>query len=195
MVLRPLETTDVPDLARAAAERGPGTTYGFIPVGLTQTRQYVDDALASRERGLRYPFAIVWNDRVVGSTSFWDFQIWQWPSGSHLQRTDLPDAVEIGYTWLGASARRTRCNTESKYLLLRQAFEAWRVHRVSIRTDERNLCSRQAIERLGAKLDGVIRADKPGIDGAVRNTAHYSVIAAEWPAVQARLEALLEPRS
>jgi N-acetyltransferase len=192
VVLRPLETGDVPDLARAAAERGASSTYGFIPVGLTETRQYVDDALASRERGLRYPFAIVWNDRVVGSTSYWDFQIWTWPSGSALQRTDVPDAVEIGYTWLGASARRTRCNTEAKYLLLRQAFEAWHVHRVSIRTDERNLRSRQAIERLGAKLDGVIRADKPGIDGAVRNTAHYSVIAVEWPAVKARLETMLD---
>lgn len=192
VVLRPLETTDVPDLARAAGEHGPNSPYGFIPAGLTQTRQYVADALASRERGLRYPFVIVWNGRVVGSTSYWDFQLWTWPRGSALQRTDLPDALEIGYTWLGASARRTRCNTEAKYLLLRQAFEGWCVHRVSIRTDERNERSRQAIERLGAKLDGVIRADKPGVDGAVRNTAHYSVLIEEWPTVRSRLETLLE---
>ena len=102
---------------------------------------------------------------------------------SSLQRTEHPDAVEIGSTWLAASAQRTRCNTEAKYLLLSHAFDVWRVHRVSLKTDERNTKSRRAIERLGALFDGVRRADMPGQDGSVRNSAYYSIVPGEWPTV------------
>jgi len=80
--------------------------------------------------------------RVVGGTSYLDLQQWRWPPGSPLQRTDRPDALEIGATWLSASAQRTRCNTEAKYLMLSHAFD---VHRVALKTDERNSRSRQAI--------------------------------------------------
>ena len=85
--------------------------------------------------------------------------------------------------WLAASAQRTRCNTEAKYLLLSHAFDVWRVHRVSLKTDERNTKSRRAIERLGAVFDGVRRADMPGQDGSVRNSAYYSIVPGEWPTV------------
>jgi RimJ/RimL family protein N-acetyltransferase len=95
--------------------------------------------------------------------------------------------VEIGYTWLAASAQRTRCNTEAKFLLLQHAFETWEVHRVTIRTDERNQRSRAAIARLGAHFEGIRRAEKPGADGSVRDSAMFSIIAAEWPAIRARL--------
>ena len=108
-----------------------------------------------------------------------------------MQRTDRPDAVEVGSTWLAASAQRTRCNTEAKYLLLAHAFEGWEVHRVSLRTDERNERSRRAIERLGAQFEGIRRVDMPGQDGTVRNSACYSIVRAEWPAVRDRLQGFL----
>lgn len=99
-----------------------------------------------------------------------------------------PDVVEIGGTWLAASAQRTRCNTEAKYLLLRHAFEVWDVHRVAFRTDVRNETSRAAIERLGAKLEGIRRADKPARDGIVRDSIFFSIVRAEWSVVGATLE-------
>ena len=134
------------------------------------------------------PFAILWNDRVVGSTSYLDVQRWRWPTGSRLQRTDHPDVVEIGATWLAASAQRTRCNTEAKLLMLAHAFDVWQVHRVSLKTDARNAKSRRAIERLGALFEGVRRADMPGADGSVRDSAYYSIVRAEWPDVRRKLE-------
>jgi len=143
--------------------------------------------LRQRAAGDRLPFVTVWRGRVVGSTSFIEPRVWDWPAGSALQRIDRPDAVEIGSTWLAASAQRTRCNTEAKLLMLTHAFERWQVHAVSFKTDERNVRSRRAIERLGARFDGVRRADMPGADGTVRNSAHYSIVAAEWPAIRARL--------
>jgi len=99
--------------------------------------------------------------------------------------------VEIGATWLAASAQRTRCNTEAKILMLAQAFDVWQVHRVSLKTDARNAKSRRAIERLGALFEGVRRADMPGSDGSVRDSAYYSIVRAEWPDVRKRLDATL----
>ena len=186
--LRALELAHVPALASAARESREHYDFTHVPDGLADTERYVSAALDQRARGERVPFTIFWCDRVVGSTSYYDLHTWQWGAGSPLQRTAWPDALEIGHTWLSASAQRTRCNTEAKYLLLRHGFETWRVHRVALRTDARNLRSRRAIERLGAKLDGVIRADKPATDGGVRDSAYYSIIAAEWPEVRALLE-------
>ena len=106
------------------------------------------------------------------------------PTSGDPQRDRRPDACLIGYTWLGASAQRTACNTEAKLLMLSHAFEAWRVHRVAFRIDARNDRSRSAVERLGAKFEGVRRAERIGADGAVRDSAFYSILAAEWPAVK-----------
>ena len=127
----------------------------------------------------------------MGSTSFLEIQRWRWPAGSPLQRGDDPDVVDIGATWLAASAQRTRCNTEAKLLMLTHAFEVWRVHRVALKTDERNTASRRAIERLGARFEGVRRADMPGQDRSVRHSAYYSIVQAEWPAVRRTLEVVL----
>lgn len=190
--LRPLAPEHAPALARAAAESR--ETYGYNPVpnGPDETRAYVQRALIQRERGQRYPFAIYFHGQLVGSTSYAEYQPWEWPAGCELQRTSAPDAVEVGYTWLSASAQRTSCNTESKLLLLEHAFEGWSVHRVSFRTDVRNERSRRAIERLGARFDGSLRANMPGRDCTVRSSAFYSIIAEEWPAVRLRLRSLLE---
>ena len=81
-------------------------------------------------------------------------------------------------------------NTQAKRLLLTHAFEIWRVHRVCLRTDVRNARSRAAIERIGARPDGIVRCDRPGVDGAVRDSAIYSIVAAEWPGVRNRIEEL-----
>ena len=188
VTLRPLVVDDVDALVAAAAESREHYGLSAVPDGPDATRAYVARLLRQREAGDRLPFVTVWRGRVVGSTSFIEPRVWDWPPGSALQRSDRPDVVEIGSTWLAASAQRTRCNTEAKLLMLTHAFERWQVHAVSFKTDERNARSRRAIERLGARFDGVRRADMPGADGTVRNSAHYSIVAAEWPAVRARLD-------
>jgi len=191
VVLSPLSADHAAALAEAAAESRDQFQYTRVPNGVEEARRYIEAALADQEAGRRMPFAIVWNGRVVGSTSYLDIQRWRWPAGSPLQRTDQPDAVEIGATWLSASAQRTRCNTESKLLLLSQAFDRWEVYRVSFKTDERNARSRRAIERLGAAFEGFRRGDMPSQDGSVRASAYYSIVRAEWPDVRRRLEAAL----
>ena len=188
VTLRPLGVDDVVALVAAAGESREHYGLSVVPEGPDAMRAYVARFLRQRDAGDRLPFVTVWRGRVVGSTSFIEPRVWDWPPGSALQRTDRPDAVEIGSTWLAASAQRTRCNTEAKLLMLTHAFERWQVHAVSFKTDERNVRSRRAIERLGARFDGVRRADMPGADGTVRNSAHYSIVAVEWPAIRARLE-------
>ncbi|HXT99746.1 MAG TPA: GNAT family protein [Polyangia bacterium] len=188
VTLRPLALDDVAALAAAAGESREHYGLTSVPDGPEAMRIYVARFLTKREAGERLPFVTVWRGRVVGSTSFIEPKIWAWAEGCALQRTDRPDAVEIGSTWLAASAQRTRCNTEAKRLMLTHAFERWRVHAVSFKTDERNVRSRRAIERLGAHFDGVRRADMPGSDCTVRNTAYYSITAPEWPAIKVRLQ-------
>jgi len=191
VTLRPLAIADAAALAAAAAESRQHYTYTRVPDGVEEAKSYIAAALRERDSGHRLPFVTLWHDRVVGCTSYLDLQNWRWPAGSPLQRTDIPDVVEIGATWLSDSAQRTRCNTEAKYLMLTHAFDVWEVHRVALKTDERNARSRRAIERLGARLDGVRRADMPGQDGSVRSSAYYSIVRAEWPAVRATLEEAL----
>ena len=191
VTLRPLAPADAEDLAAAAAESREPYGYTRVPDGVEDAHRYIALALTERATGRRLPFGILWQDRLVGSTSFLDIQRWRWPAGSALQRDEHPDVVDIGATWLAASAQRTRCNTEAKLLMLTHAFEVWRVHRVALKTDERNTASRRAIERLGARFEGVRRADMPGQDGSVRHSAYYSIVQAEWPAVRRTLETAL----
>jgi RimJ/RimL family protein N-acetyltransferase len=191
--LEPLTFDHVPALVVASAESREHYGYNWVPDGEADVVRYVADALEGQRVGDELAFAQVRVDtgQVVGSTRYYDMKPWQWPAGSLNQRFDTPDAVEIGYTWLAASAQRTGINTEAKFLLLQHAFETWQVHRVSWRTDARNERSRAAIERLGAQFEGIRRAERPGADGTVRDSAYYSVIAAEWPTVRARLIRLL----
>jgi RimJ/RimL family protein N-acetyltransferase len=99
--------------------------------------------------------------------------------------------VEIGWTWLAADVQRSGINTEAKLLMLTHAFEGWRVHRVSLMTDARNTRSREAILRLGARFDGVLRGARVASDGGIRDTAAYSILEPEWPEVKAGLLARL----
>jgi len=155
---------------------------------------YVQTALNDREQNQAVPFAVfsLKTGLIVGSTRFGNLKYWKWSPPQGLQREHTtPDVAEIGWTWLSASSQRTPINTEMKYLLLRYAFEAWKVHRVTLKTDSRNIQSRKAIERIGAHFDGILRADMPGVDGNIRDSAYYSILMHEWPEIQDRLKMLM----
>ena len=141
-----------------------------------ETRAYIETALQARSEGHRLAFAVLdeLSGRVLGSTSYHDI---------------LPAVkrVEIGYTWYAKSAQRTHVNTTAKLLLLTHAFEALGCHVVGWRTDNYNYASQAAIERLGAKKDGVIRGHALRRDGTIRDTVMYSMRSGEWPEVRAQL--------
>lgn len=150
-----------------------------------QTHQYIADALAMREAGNRFAFAVLdqASGAVLGSTSYHDI---------------LPAVkrVEIGYTWYAKRCQRTHVNTTAKLLLLTHAFETLGCHVVGWRTDNFNFASQAAIERLGAKKDGVIRGHALRRDGTIRDTVMYSMRSGEWPEAKAQLLYLLnKPRS
>lgn len=191
VLLRPLALADAAELAAASGEARDHYGFTAVPEGLDGAHAYIERALRQRAAGERFAFAIVWRGRVVGTTSYYEYQPWSWPDGSPLQRRTAPDTLEIGHTWLAASAQRTGCNTAAKFLLFQHAFEHWHVHALRLQTDERNQRSRTAIARLGCKFEGLRRAHKPGADGTVRTSAYFSVVAAEWPAVREHLLALL----
>ena len=179
-----------------AAASGSRDTYGFttVPGTPAETTAYIGGALAEQAAGRALPFATIDRARgaVVGCGRLFNIEFWPWPAGNPNQRgADRPDVAEIGWTWLAASAQRTPINTEAKLLMLAHAFDVWRVHRVSLMTDARNQRSRNAILRLGARFDGVLRAARPASDGAIRDTAAFSILEAEWPAVRANLQARL----
>jgi RimJ/RimL family protein N-acetyltransferase len=126
------------------------------------------------------PFVIIHlaSGHVAGTTRYLD-----------IRRGDR--ALEIGHTWLAGEFQRTAVNTEAKYLLLRHAFEGLGAVRVQLKTDERNERSRRAIERLGARFEGILRNYQTRWDRFVRNTAMYALTDADWPGIKARLEARL----
>jgi RimJ/RimL family protein N-acetyltransferase len=192
--LEPLDPSHAVGLLAAAS--GSRDTYGLtmVPGTAAETDAYIATALAEQAAGRALPFATVDRTRgvVVGCTRLFNIECWPWPPGNANQRgAERPDVVEIGWTWLAAAAQRTPINTEAKLLMLAHAFDRWRVHRVSLMTDARNQRSRNAILRLGARFDGVLRAARPASDGAIRDTAAFSILEAEWPAVRANLEARL----
>ena len=148
------------------------------------TRQYILDALTMREAGSRFAFAVLdaASKQVLGSSSYHDI---------------LPAVkrVEIGYTWYAKSVQRSHVNTTAKLLLMSHAFETLGCHVVGWRTDNFNLASQAAIERLGAKKDGVIRGHALRRDGSIRDTVMYSLRSGEWPEVKAQLlHSLDKPR-
>ncbi|UCV00127.1 GNAT family N-acetyltransferase [Acidovorax radicis] len=145
------------------------------------TRAYIEAALKMRADGNRFAFAVV-NDAtgtLLGTTSYHDI---------------LPAVkrVEIGYTWYRQSVHRTHVNTTSKLLMMGHAFDTLGCHVVGWRTDNYNFASQRAIERLGAKKDGVIRGHALRRDGTIRDTVMYSMRSGEWPEARAQLLYLLE---
>jgi RimJ/RimL family protein N-acetyltransferase len=196
--LEPLSESHVPGLVEAASEDRSHYQWAYVPDGEAHMRAYVRDAMGKVANGAHVAFATVRRgreagepDRIVGSTRFCEVAYWQFPPGARHQRTGVPDVVDIGFTFLAASAQRTPVNSEAKLLMMTHAFEVWEVHRVALQTDVRNKRSWAAIERIGGQLDGIMRADRPGADDTVRTSARFSIVAEEWPTVKARLAARL----
>lgn len=193
--LEPLGHGHIGGLAAASAVNDDPSLYQWspVPVGEAQARSYIDTALTWKTAGTAVPFATVRvaDGVVIGSTRFWNLEYWAWPKGHPLHGRGVPDACEIGYTWLARSAVRTAANTESKLLMLAHAFEVWQVLRVCLHADARNERSRAAIERIGAKFEGILRSHRMAADFIPRDSARYSIVKSEWPAVKEHLNALL----
>jgi len=168
------------------------SSYGWTPVPPTVDgmQRYIAGLLDDQQARSVVPFVQrrLSDGVLVGCTRY--LRLEWWGGG------DLPAEVEIGGTWLAASAQRTAINTEAKYLLLRNAFDDWNVHRVAICTDSRNTQSRTAILRIGAAFEGILRSHRgsyaPGEENIVpRDSAMYSVVRSDWPEVKRSLEARL----
>jgi len=174
--LEPLELRHEPGLRAAAAD---GELWKLRITSVPepdQTREYIEAALRMREDGQRFAFAVIdeASDAVLGSTSYHDI---------------LPAVkrVEIGYTWYARRVQRSHVNTTCKLLMMGHAFDTLGCHVVGWRTDNYNFASQQAIERLGAKKDGVIRGHALRRDGTIRDTVMYSMRSGEWPEARAQL--------
>jgi RimJ/RimL family protein N-acetyltransferase/GNAT superfamily N-acetyltransferase len=187
--LEPLQYQHVPGLLTAATNGAELYRWSAVPQDEAQVRQVVEAAVAARDGGTAVPFAVIRtaDDTVIGSTRFFDFGYWARPDGR--ARTG-PDTCEIGYTWLSPAAIRTGANTEMKRLMLTHAFEVWQVSSVALHTDARNQRSRDAMARIGLRYEGVLRAHRLGTDGKPRDSARFSVSAADWPAVRQHLDEL-----
>jgi RimJ/RimL family protein N-acetyltransferase len=185
VTLEPLSLAHVDDLAAAASEDRSTYMFTWVPDGREGTRDYVEEALALQQANDALPFAVRIDDgaRIVGSTRYLDLDFWDGlPSADA-----VPDTVEIGATWLAASVQGTRVNPAMKLLMLEHAFDTWKVLRVTFKTDARNQQSRHAILKLGAPFEGVRRAHKLASDGTIRDSAYFSIVRDEWPAVRAGL--------
>ena len=185
--LVPLSIDHAADLC-AAAETD-RNTYGYteVPATIDAMEAQIVDLLHQRSKNHAVPFTTIRkaDNAIVGCTRFLTIR--------SFYGRGVPDAVEIGGTWLAASAQRTSVNTEAKLLMLTHAFEQWAVQRVDLKTDARNARSRAAIERIGGTFEGVLRGWQisyvPGEESKLRDTAMFSIIAAEWPAIKIRLQA------
>jgi RimJ/RimL family protein N-acetyltransferase len=190
--LEPLTIVHVDALVEAASEDR--ATYGYTAVlsNHDDADSYVEWMTSMWESGEAVPFAQVdvARNRVVGTTRYLTIR--------RVDELSLPYAVEIGGTWLSASAQRTAINTNAKFLLLDYAFTTWGVSRVDLKTDARNERSRAAIERIGATLDGVLRhwqpSQAPGEEGLFRDSAMYSITDDEWPVLRERLMVKMDER-
>jgi RimJ/RimL family protein N-acetyltransferase len=179
--LVPLSLDHESGLREAAADGALWTIRVTSVPEPAQTRDYIENALFQREAGSRLAFAVVESasGKVLGCTSYHDIV-------SALKR------VEIGWTWYAKSCQRTHVNTTAKLLLLTHAFETLNCNVVGWRTDNFNFASQTAIERLGARKDGVIRGHALRRDGTIRDTVMYSMRSGEWPEAKAQLLYLLD---
>ncbi len=177
IVLRPLQYADADALLHAAADGELwNLTVTVVPSPGT-VDSYLKKALEGRDAGTVMPFVIVLKDsgEVIGSTRFWKID-------------PLNRKLEIGSSWIAERWQKSFVNTEAKYLMLRHAFEVLDCVRVQFTTDENNQKSRQAILRLGAQQEGVVRHERIMPDGRKRNSVRFSIIDDEWLQVRQRLE-------
>lgn len=179
LLLEPLHLAHEAGLRAAAADGALWQlSYTSVPEP-EQTRAYIEQALAMQAAGHRLPFAVRLGGEVVGSTSYHDIV----PAIARL---------EIGYTWYAQRHWRSSLNTRCKLLLMAHAFDTLGAQLVGWRTDIQNLRSQAAIERLGARKDGVLRHHAPRRDGTVRDTVMYSMTPDEWPVARTRLQERLQ---
>lgn len=172
--LEPLSHAHADDLTGARE----GLEYAWYTSVPASVPDEITHRLAERDAGRMNPFAVIVGGRAVGMTTFCGIDL------------DSP-RVEVGYTWLSPTVQRTAVNTAAKLLILGHAFEACEVIAVQLCTHWHNRQSRAAIERLGAKRDGVLRNHRRGPDGSLRDTVVYSILPHEWPAVRNGLQARL----
>jgi len=182
--LEPLGLEHVEGLKRAAADGELWTIRVTSVPDPDDTRGYVERALQAFAEGQRLAFAVLdaGSGEVIGSSSYHDI-------------VPAVERLEIGYTWYARSRQRTRVNASAKLLLMTHAFETLGARLVGWRTDNFNFASQRAIERLGARKDGVLRHHAVRRDGTIRDTVMYSMTAGEWPEAKAELQArLARPR-
>ena len=182
--LEPLGLKHVEGLKRAAADGELWTIRVTSVPDPDDTRGYVERALQAFAEGHRLAFAVLdaGSGEVIGSSSYHDI-------------VPAVERLEIGYTWYARSRQRTRVNASAKLLLMTHAFETLGARLVGWRTDNFNFASQRAIERLGARKDGVLRHHAVRRDGTIRDTVMYSMTAGEWPEAKAELQArLARPR-
>lgn len=185
--LVPLQLGHAPGLV---AQSDDEEIWRYMPFGFVNTLErmegLISDLLQRQARGTDMPFAITLQTdtdapgQLIGMTRFMAIE-------RHHR------GLEVGGSWLGRALRRTACNTEAKYLLFKHAFETLGCVRLQLKTDMRNERSQRAIERIGAVREGILRNNMILQDGYIRSSVYYSIIDSEWPAVRARLEAMLAP--
>jgi RimJ/RimL family protein N-acetyltransferase len=192
--LEPLGLRHVDGLVAASATDPSLYRWSPVPQAKAEATKYIETALAWQRAETAVPFAIVeaQDNDVIGSTRFWNMERWAWPVGHPMHGRGVPDACEIGYTWFARASIRSGANTEAKLLMLRHAFEVWQVLRVCFHTDARNERSRAALERIGGKCEGILRAHRMAADFIPRDSVRYSIVSSEWPDVKGRLLGLVE---
>ncbi|MEU1892753.1 GNAT family N-acetyltransferase [Streptomyces pristinaespiralis] len=180
--LEPLTEDHLPDLFAAGGKDEEVWRWqgGPAPQSEAELGGVLRELLAAAEQGRYVPFAVIHlaSGRAVGWTTFSDVDV-------------RDERLEIGWTWYGRAYWRTAVNTEAKLLLLGHAFEELRMGRVQLKTDHMNRRSQEAIARLGARREGVLRRHRRRPDGTWRDSVYFSMLADEWPPAKERLEARL----
>lgn len=179
VMLQPLRLEHAEGLLRAGAAPEIWTWLSFPqPKTLAEMEEYIRKALATEAGGQAHPFAVIElsSGRVVGTTRYTEI--------AEEHRT-----VEIGWTWYARDVWGTAVNPEAKYLLLKHAFETWGAMRVQFKADSLNVRSCNAILRLGARQEGILRNHRVRLDGTIRHSAIFSITDAEWPQVRGGLAA------
>jgi RimJ/RimL family protein N-acetyltransferase len=183
--IEPLSLTHRDALLAAGCEGRGSYDFTWVPRDRREAEEYVRYHLGQREAGGHLSFALLRRpgNRVVGHTALFNFRF--------MPGVATPFAVEIGHTWLSASAQGTGINLETKSLLCDHAFGTWGVARVDFKTDARNARSRAALASLGAQFEGVLRSFSPswapGERGRTHDSAMFSIVASEWPRVKAAI--------
>ena len=181
-LIRPLQIDDVENLLPAAAADKNLVQYSPFPIYTKELlQQYIEIALEERKNKLRYPFVLF--DKKINAFG---------GSSSYMNISGKDKRLEIGHTWIGPAFQRTGFNRNNKYLMFSFVFDPLGYERLELKTDERNLQSRAAIEKIGGQFEGIFRSHMLMADGFRRNTVYYSILKNEWPEVKNKLEKSIE---